>query len=130
MKWFQRLPRREVLIVAALTLAAFVTTLAVLESRAGSRARRQAADQRQELARTQKTPALSAEELALTQDDFLVPEMQIIDTAPRYEPFRPRLTRWSPQIVEKYWIAPRDIAVEILGSVNDSDIRHLFEAVP
>jgi hypothetical protein len=112
------------------TLVAFVVTLAVLGSQVAARNRRRAAVEAQAIERTQKPPALSAEELSLTPDDFLLPQIEPLVKAPQYEPFRPRLARWSPEMVGKYWIAPRDIAVEIIASLNDQRIRHLFETAP
>jgi hypothetical protein len=128
-KWSPQLPRREILIVAGLCLLAFVTTLAVLGSQTAARNRRRAEVRLQTLEKTQK-PALTAEELSLTPDDFLLPRIEPLVKTPQYEPFRPRLVRWSPQMVEKFWIAPRDIAIEIVSSLNDQRIRHLFETTP
>jgi hypothetical protein len=128
-KQFLRLPRREALIIAGASLLAFVITLAVISSAEGARTSRLAAAERQEVARTQKPPALSPEELALTPEDFLLPLPQSLEKTPQYVPFRPRLARWSAEAVGKYWIPPRQIALELLQSANDQNMRRLFEKV-
>jgi hypothetical protein len=125
-----RLPRREILIIAGVALLAFVVTLAIMSSSSGSRARRRALEARQELERNRTRPALSAAELELTPDDFLLPAAPAIDTGLSYIPFRPRLERWSPEMAGKYWIAPREIAIDVLGSVNDENMRRLLQDVP
>ena len=130
MKPFLRLPRREILIVAGVALLAFVVTLVVMASSYGGRARRRAQEARQELERTRTPPVLSAAELELTPDDFLLPPAPTVDTRLSYVPFRPRLERWSAEMVGKYWIPPRDIAIDILKSVNDANMERLLQGVP
>jgi len=96
----------------------------------GGRARRRAQEARQELERTRTPPVLSAAELELTPDDFLLPPAPTVDTRLSYVPFRPRLERWSAEMVGKYWIPPRDIAIDILKSVNDANMERLLQGVP
>ena len=130
MKQFLRLPRREVLIVAGAALLSFVITLSIVASGARGRQRSAEAAQRAELARGQKPPALSTEELLLTADDFLLPELRTLETSLTYTPFRPQLPRWSKQMVAAWWISPREIALEIIASINDANMQRLFEKVP
>jgi hypothetical protein len=125
-----RLPRREVLIIAGVALLAFVVTLAILSSSAGSRSARRAREARQELERNHPQPVLSAADLELAPDDFLLPPAPSVDTGLSYVPFRPRLERWSAEMVGKYWIPPRDIAIDVLVSVNDENMRRLLQDVP
>ncbi len=118
------------LAVAGVALLAFVITLAVLASSAAARSRRQAAQAAEESARAQKQPLLTAEELALSTEDFILPSLDRPAVKLEYVPFRPRLTRWSADIAAKYWVAPRDIASGIIQSVNDQNMERLFEDVP
>jgi hypothetical protein len=130
-KRFPRLPRYEILIIAGVALVAFVVTLSVMASSTGARARRRAVEARQETERSPTPkPALSADELELTPDDFLVPQPPAADTALSYVPFRPRLERWSEEIAGKYWIPPREIAIDVLRSINDQKMKRLLQDVP
>jgi len=129
-KQFLRLPRREVLIVAGAALLSFVITLSIVASGARGRLRSAEEAQRAEKGRAQKPPALSSEELSLTADDFLLPKLTPLGTSPTYTPFRPRLPRWSRHMVAAYWISPREIALEIIASINDANMQRLFEKVP
>ena len=56
-------------------------------------------EQREEIARAQKPPALTAEELALTPEDFLLPDLRVPEQSFRYVPYRPRVQRWNAQMV-------------------------------
>jgi hypothetical protein len=129
-KPFVRLPRFEVLIIAGAALLAFVITLVVVASSSGARARRVAAEVAAERLQHEKPPALTPEELALTPEDFLLPSFEPVARSLEYVPYRPRLQRWNPELVDKYWIAPRDIAQEIVGSINDQNMQRLFQKVP
>jgi hypothetical protein len=129
-KQFLRLPRREVLFVAGAALLSFVITLAIVASGTRGRLRNAEAAQRAEIARTRKAPALSSEELSLAAEDFLLPGLKTLDTSPTYTPFRPRLPRWSRQMVAAWWISPREIALEIVASINDTNMERLLEKVP
>ncbi len=130
MKQFLRLPRREILIVAGVALIAFIVTLLVMIPGSAARARRRAADQRQEAAAAKKPPSLSPAELALTPEDYLLPPAPRVDYALHYVPFRPRLERWPAEVAGKYWISPREIAIDALESVNDRNMERLFQEVP
>ena len=130
MKLSLRLPRREILIIAGAALVAFIVTLAVLASSSGSQSRRRAQEARQEQEKTRQAPVLSAEELELTPDDFLLPQAPAVDTDLSYVPFRPRLEKWSAEMAGKYWIPPRDIAVDVLKAVNDENMKRLLQGVP
>jgi hypothetical protein len=126
----KQLPRVEILAVVGIALLAFVITLAVLASSTAARTRREAAQAREDGARLKKKPLLTAEELALGSEDFILPPLDRAPAGMRYAPFRPRLTRWSAELAAKYWVAPRDIAAEIIASMNDRDMQRLFEDVP
>ena len=130
MKQFLRLPRREVLVIAGAAVLAFVITLAIMGAGAANRTRRIRAEQREEIARAQKPPALTAEELALTPEDFLLPDLQVPEQSFRYVPYRPQVQRWNAQMVRSYWIEPRQIAIDIIASINDQAMQQLFEKVP
>jgi len=122
-----RLPRREVLIIAAAALIAVIITLAVL---AGSS---RAADRRRGLAAASGSvkPAAEAspQQPVLSLEDFIIPEAPQPAPLPRYYPFRPRIEKWNPQLVEKFWVPPRQVAVDILGAVNDRNMEELFKDV-
>jgi hypothetical protein len=127
-KLFLRLPRREILIVAGVALVSFIVTLAILGSSAGSRARR-AQQARQELEKTRTGPTLSAAELELTPDDFLLPPAPAVTTDLSYVPFRPRLDKWSAEMADRYWIPPRDVAIDVLKGINDENMKRLLQDV-
>jgi hypothetical protein len=119
-----------VLVVAGVALLAFVITLVVVASSAAGRSRRAAAQAMEESARAKKQPILTTEELALGAEDFILPPFDRPEPKLEYVPFRPRLTRWSADLASKYWVAPRDIAVEIVESINDQNMERLFQDVP
>jgi hypothetical protein len=126
-KQFPRLPRAEILVITGVSVLAFVITLAVVSSSSGARTRRLAGEERQALARTQKPPALTPDELALTPEDFMLPPPPPAEKTPRYVPFRPRQAQWSPETVKKYWIPPRQVILDILQAANDQNMQRLFE---
>ena len=96
-------------------LLAFIVTLAVMASSVGARSRRRAQEARQELETTAHAARpVSARSLTLTPDDFLLPQASAVDTDLPYVPFRPRLEKWSAEMAGKYWIPPRDIAIDVL----------------
>ena len=129
MKQFPRLPRAEILIIVGACVLAFIITLAIVSTSDGARVRRLAAEEHRALQHTEKQPALSPEELALTTEDFMLPAAPPPETEPHYVPFRPRQARWSAEAVAKYWIPPRQIILEILQAANDRTMRRLFEKV-
>jgi hypothetical protein len=128
-KRFLRLPRVEVLIIAGVSLLAFFITLAVISSAGSSRTRRLAAEQRQELARAQKPTVFAPEDPSLSPEDFLLPLPRAAEKAPRYVPYRPRLSQWSKEAVGRYWVPPRQITLELLQAANDQNMRRLLEKV-
>jgi hypothetical protein len=119
-----------VLGVAGVAVLALVITLAVVSSAANGRARRAAAQAAEESARAKKKPLLTMEELALGAEDFILPPLDRPEKKLEYVPFRPRLTRWSAELVAKYWVAPRDVAAEIVQAINDRRMQRLFQDVP
>jgi hypothetical protein len=127
---FQRLPRREVLVIAGAAIVAFAVTLGILGARVRGREDRVQQYQREEKARTQKPPVLTPAETTLSVDDFLLPESPAPSRGTGYVPYRPRLVRWSPQAVSAYWISPRQIAIDIIASINDQEVQRLLERVP
>jgi hypothetical protein len=118
-----------VLIIAAACVLAFVITLSVLASSSAARARKAAAEAQQSR-RARAPAALTAEDLALGTDDFLLPSTEPPVLQPSYAPFRPRSARWSAEQVAKYWVAPRRIATEMVQSMNDQAVQRLFQDVP
>ena len=130
LKQLLRLPRAEVLAVAGAALLAFVITLAIVASAAAGRSRRAAAQAAEESAREKKKPLLTMEELALGAEDFILPPLDRPEAKMEYVPFRPRLKRWSAGMASKYWVAPRDIAAEIVETINDQNMQRLFQEVP
>ena len=118
------------LAIAGVAVLALVITIAVASSAAGGRARRAAAQAAEESARTKKKPVLTMEELALGAEDFILPPLDRPEGKLEYVPFRPRLKRWSAELVSKYWVAPRDVATEIVQTINDQKMQRLFQDVP
>ncbi len=125
----RRPPRREILIVAGLGFAAFAITLSVLASRTAADIRGRAAAQLREIQASKLAPPLTSEELALSPDDFMLPQ-EPAARAPSYVPWRPRTPVWTKEMVGKYWIPPREIAADIVGVLNDREMKRLFEKVP
>ena len=111
-------------------MIAFVITLSVLASSSAARARQASAQAAEESRRAKKPPAFTAEDLALGAEDFLLPSLESPVLEPRYAPFRPRQSQWSVEQAAKYWVAPRDIATEMVESTNDRTIQRLFQDVP
>ena len=130
MRLFQRLPRREVLIIAGAALVAFAVTLGIMGARVRTRADRVQQYQREETARAKKPPLLDPAEMTLAPEDFLLPEAPAPSRDTGYVPYRPRLVRWSPKAVSAYWVSPRQIAIDIIASINDQSMQRLFEKVP
>jgi hypothetical protein len=119
-----------VLAIAGVALLAFVITLVIVASAAAGRARRASAQAAEESARQKKKPLLTMEELALGAEDFILPPLDRPEGKQQYAPFRPRLTRWSADLASKYWVSPRDIATEIVETINDQNMQRLFQDVP
>ena len=110
MKQFLRLPRREVLLVTGAAVVAFAITLGIMGASVRSRSRRTQEAQRTEAARSKKPPALSAEEMTPSPEDFLLPDLRPPLRESVYVPYRPRIQRWDAQVAGAYWVAPRQIA--------------------
>jgi hypothetical protein len=100
----------------------------VLASRAaaGTRARAQALAREQQAA--QKAPPLTTRELALSPDDFMLPAPPSPGTG--YVPWRPRTPVWTEEMVKRYWVPPRQIAADTVGTLSDQAMERLFEKVP
>ena len=125
MKWSLRLPRREVLVIAAGAVIAVIVTLLILSGSSRARQRRMAS----QAVETQGKPASAARE-DLTLEDFVLPEAQPAQTFPEYYPFRPRMQKWSRELVDRFWVSPRQVAVQVIGVVNDRNMEEFFKAVP
>ncbi len=121
-----RLPRPEILIIAGTAFLAFVITLAVLASHAHA----VSVAALQERQRAAPRPLLSADELEITPEDYMVPDLSPTDPGPQYVPYRPRLPKWNQELVQKYWVDPREIVKEVVGSINDRNMEQLFQSVP
>ena len=112
-----------------MALVAFVITLSIVVSSTAAQSRRAAAQALEETRRAQKKPLLTTEDLALGVEDFMLPPYQGPESAPKYVPFRPRLARWSAEAAARYWVPPREIALELVQSMNDQSIERLFQDV-
>jgi hypothetical protein len=119
-----------VLAIAGAAVLAFVITLAIMGAGAAGRARRIQAERREEMTATQKRPVLSAEERALAPEDFFLPDLPVAEKSYHYVPYRPRVQRWNAPMVGSYWIEPRQIATDIVASINGQAMQRLFEKVP
>jgi hypothetical protein len=129
-KQFLRLPRREVLVIAGAAIVAFAVTLGIMGASVRARSLRARQEQSAEIARTRKQPMLAAEEMTLAPEDFLLPDLQLPVKEPAYIPYRPRLQRWNAQVAGAYWVAPRQIAIDIIAAINDQAMQRLLEKVP
>ena len=118
--------RREVLFVAAVACLSVVVTLIVLTVSANARERQTADQARQK----QGKVAVSGEEGALSVDDFLLPAVPQVEQAPAYYPFRPPVLKWTRENVDKFWVPPRRIAADAIGTINDRSMENMFEKVP
>lgn len=132
MKLSLRVPRFEILVIAAVSVLAVIVTLLILGARTGARERRaaQSAAQAQAQAQAQTAQAANAASQALTLEDFILPEAPGPLQLPDYYPFRPRLPRWSREQADRFWISPRQVAVDLVSAVNDRNMEELFKNVP
>ncbi len=126
----RRLPRREVLAIAGLALVTFVITLSVLAARAGADIRGRAAAALKEQQKTLQAPPLTPQELSLAADDFMLDPTPSAPSEQGYIPWRPRTERWTQEMINQYWVDPRQVAVDIVSAVNDQSMETLFEKVP
>jgi hypothetical protein len=117
-------------VIAGVAIIAFAVTLGIMGARVRGRSFRAQEAQRAELARTQKQPALSSEEMTLAPEDFLLPDLRAPVQDLAYVPYRPRLQRWNAQVAGTYWVAPRQIAIDIIASINDQAMLRLVDKVP
>lgn len=118
--------RPEVLIIAAAGVASAVITLIVLTVSFNSREHR-AVELAKEPPGSGQATSRAADELSV--DDFIFPTLPPADSMPDYYPFRPRLHRWSREDVEKYWVSPRQIAIDTIATINDRNMESMFEKV-
>jgi len=118
--------RREVLFIAAVAFLSVVVTLIVLTVSSNARERRTADQARQK----QGKVAVSGEEGALSVDDFLLPAAPQAEQPPAYYPFRPPVLKWTRENVDKFWVPPRRIAADAIGTINDRNMENMFEKVP
>jgi hypothetical protein len=107
-----------------------VITLAVMASSTAARGRRAAAEALREMQAERKSPALGAEDVNVTADDFMLPPLTPAEKQQAYAPFRSRLMKWSPELIRAYWVPPRAVATEIVEAANDRAMERLFEDVP
>ena len=62
--------------------------------------------------------------------DFDLPAPVGVDQPLTYQPFRPRERRWTQEEIRKYWVAPRDIAIDLVSRANDQAMARLFQDIP
>ena len=62
--------------------------------------------------------------------DFELPRPVGADQPLTYQPFRARERRWTQEEIRKYWVAPRDIAIDLVSRVNDQAVSRLFQDIP
>jgi hypothetical protein len=126
-----RLPRTEVLVIIGVCLVAFVVTLVVMTSSVGARARRAAEAAREEAQEdmAREKPLVDTDDISVTAEDFLLPTFTPAPVHPAYVPYRTPTAKWSREMVEKYWVPPRSIALEIVQSMNDRAVERLFQDV-
>jgi hypothetical protein len=117
--------RREILVIAALAGASVVLTLIVMAVSFNARETRAAVQPHQ----AQKQVSSSVTENALAPEDFDLPPLPRSDQPPDYYFFRPRLSKWSKESVDKFWVPPRQIATDTIEVINDKNMESMFEKV-
>lgn len=105
-------------------------TLSVLLSQSAARARRIAEDERRVVQASGKAPVLTADEISLSPEDFALPAMAAPGKPAEYVPYRPPTKKWTEEMIQAYWIPPREIALDEISAMNDEAIQRLFEKVP
>ncbi len=120
-----RLPRREVLLVAAAGFLAGVVTLIVLIVSFNAQEARAA---RPPAGPTAGSGSPAVED-GLSVDDLMLPSLHASEAGPQYYPFRPRLSRWTKENVERFWVSPRQIVIDAIGAMNDKNLENLLEKV-
>jgi hypothetical protein len=125
----RRLPRTEVLVIAGLGFVTFVITLSVLAAQAGRDIRGRAAAALKEQQKALQAPPLTPQELSLQPGDFMLAPAASAP-AQGYVPWRPKTERWTQEMINQYWVDPREVAVDIVSAVNDQAMETLFEKVP
>ena len=70
----------------------------------------------------------SADDTLSVQDFFLPEGEKAGASAPHY--LRPRVSRWSDEQVNRYWIPLEEIALDLVGRENNRSIEQLFEEIP
>lgn len=46
---------------------------------------------------------------------------------PAWRPWRPRVPRWTEEMVDRFWIAPQEIELEKLQQINDNNLERLLQ---
>jgi hypothetical protein len=122
--------RLMVFVVAGLFVVSVAVTLIVLLAGTGSRSRPPEGA-------VLPVPAVSAGTQAKIEiGDLLLPEdvqNPLREPQPATTPpylLRPRMSRWSDEQVQRYWIPLEEIAIERIKQENDRRIEALFEGVP
>lgn len=67
------------------------------------------------------------ETLSVTDLEIPAEYLQIGEPEPYL--YRERLERWNIELIERFWVDPREIEIEILSGQNDELVRQLFDGV-
>jgi hypothetical protein len=106
------------LVVAAATVLAILITVVV---RLGSGSRK---------APVAENPTTTQTQDSIMVSEFLIPEDYSVDSESDWFFSREPLQRWTRDQIERYWIDPRDIGIELLQETNDTLIEQLMEGIP
>lgn len=66
----------------------------------------------------------------LEAKDVVIPEEYRTVSPSYWYVFRPRVERWNPEQIKRFWIDPRVIQLEELAASNDRAMIEFFERVP
>jgi hypothetical protein len=115
--------------IAGLAVVTFVITLSVLAAKTGADIRGRAAAALKEQQKSLQAPPITQAELSLQADDFILAP-STSEPAQGYIAWRPKTERWTQEMINQYWVDPRQVAVDIVSAVDDQAMETLFEKVP
>ena len=68
-------------------------------------------------------------EKTLSVTELEIPHEYLQIGGPELHVYRERLQRWNIELIERFWVDPREIEIEILAVQNDELLRELFDKV-
>lgn len=77
-----------------------------------------------------ENPAITQMQDSIMVSEFLIPEDYSVENESEWFFYREPLQRWTKDQLERYWVDPRDIGIELLQETNDKLIEELMESIP